>query len=118
MSSMPDGATVLGMEVSRLQSNVTVDGDNVLHGTLHHIKNFDMYDQGATGNFAALHVVAPTDATVKITTSSVTDKPLDEDRTVVWKVTGTEDTLKVKVERGEESSDVDYKASGLTLEEE
>ena len=118
MSSLPNDATILGMEVGKLQSNVTVDSGNVLHGTLHNIKNFDMYDQGATGNFAALHVVAPTDAAVKITTSSVTDKPLDEDRTVVWKVTGTGDTLKVKVERGEESSDVDYKASGLTLEEE
>lgn len=118
MSSVPNDATVLGMEVSKLQSNVTVDGGNVLHGTLHHIKNFDKYDQGATGNFAALHVVAPTDATVKITTSSVTDKALDEDRIVIWKVTSTEDTMKVKVERGEESSNVDYKASGLTLEEE
>lgn len=118
MSSLPNDATILGMEVGKLQSNVTVDSDNVLHGTLHHIKDFDEYDKGATGNFAALRVVAPTDATVKITTASVSDKALDEDRTVVWKVTGTGDTLKVKVERGEESSDVDYKASGLTLEEE
>lgn len=118
MSSVPNDATVLGMEVSKLQSNVTVDGGNVLHGTLHHIKNFDKYDQGATGNFVALHVVAPADATVKITTSSASDKPLDEDRIVVWKVASTEDTLKVKVERGEESSDANYKASGLTLEEE
>ena len=117
MTSLPDDAKVLGMEVSKLQSDVTVDSDNTLHGISRYVKGFDAYDKDAEGNFIAMRVTAPSDATVKITTSTVSDEPMDEDRTVIWKVTATEDTLTVKVEKGEETAEAVYRASGLTLEQ-
>lgn len=117
MASLPDDAKVLGMEVSTLQSGVTVDSSNVFHGTLHHVTDFTAYDKGAEGNFLATKIVAPADADVKISTSAVQDKPVDESREVVWKVGSTEDTLTVKVERNGESAEAVYSAGGLTLEQ-
>lgn len=116
MTSLPADGKVLGMEVNKLQSNVTVDSDNVFSGTLHFVADFESYDKGAKGNFLAAKIVAPSDAEVKITTGAAKDKPLDESREIVWKVASNEDTLKVTVEKNGEKAEKTYSAAGLTLE--
>ena len=115
---MPEDATVYGIEVNKLQSGIRVDSDNVIHGVLHHVENYDGYAQGASGNFVALRITAPADAKVEYTTEAVPNGVLaPDDRLLVWKVSGTDATLTIKVERNGESADVTYKAEGLILEE-
>ena len=118
MASMPDDAEVYGVEVNKLQSGVTVDSNNVLHGTLHYVKDYDGYAKGAKGNFVALRLTAPVDATVSCKSDDDSaDKPLtDNDRLIVWKVDRDDEKLTVKVERDGESAETVYSASGLTRE--
>ena len=114
---MPSDAKVYGVEVKTLQSNVTVDGDNVLHGTLHYVKDYDGYAKGAEGNFVAMRLAAAPDAEVTYKTDAVPNGKLaPDDRLLVWRVPSTDKTLTVTVKHGEASSTVEYKASGLTLE--
>lgn len=117
MTSMPDDANVYGMEVSKLQSGVTVDSENILHGALHYVKNYDGYAKGAEGNFVALRLTAPADAEVTYKTDAVPNGKLTpDDRLMVWKVPSTDKSLSITVKRGEETVTTEYKASGLILE--
>ncbi len=117
MSSMPSGVKVYGMEVSRLQSNVTIDGKHVLHGNLHHVKDFDGYAKGASGHFVAMAVDAPAEDEVTYKSEAVPNGKLEpEDRTLVWRVEDTSKTLSVTVKHDGESTTTEYRASGLTLE--
>ena len=115
---MPEDVTVYGMEVNKLQSGIKVDSDNVIHGILHYVEGYDGYSQGAYGNFVALRVTAPADATVEYTSEAVSKGILSpNDRLIVWKVPRTDSTLTIKVERDGESASVTYKAEGLILEQ-
>lgn len=121
MTSMPDDADVYGVEVAKLQSGVTVDGDGVLYGTLHYVTDYAGFSSDSEeqkGNFVALRVTAPSDATVKYQSStgkSGTFAP--DDRLMVWRVANNEATLTITVERREETASITCKASGLTLEQ-
>ena len=114
---MPPDAEVYGMEVNKLQSGITVDSDNVLHGVLHYVDGYEGYATGASGNFVALRLTAPSGATVKYTSEAVKDGVLkSDDRLMVWKVSSKESTLTITVEQGDQHASTTYKATGLTLE--
>lgn len=111
------------MEVSKLQSGVSIDSNNVIHGILHHVKEYKKFSSvpsEQSGNYVALKFITPTGSTVKIQSSTGNGEQTlaPDDRVLVWRVKDTSATLTVTVENGDETAKEVYSASGLILETE
>ena len=115
----PSDANTYGKKVSELQSGITVDSDGTLYGTLHYVTGYKGFDSKTAalqkGNFLAMEIDAPADATVKYqsSTGSGGEKTMkNPDRTLVWRVQDNDATMTITVDDEKQT----YNAKGLTLE--
>lgn len=115
------GADAYGKPVSELQDNIKIDGTKIT-GTLHHVTGYTKFSSATdeqSGNYLAMKVSAPSDATVKFKLiggkGNLKTLPAD-DHQIVWKIAATTQKPHLEITRGGDTSSVEYDLSGLTLE--
>lgn len=118
-TSIPEGVSLFGKELDDLQENIVI-GDTGISGTLKYVTGYTGFSGDPDlqqGNFLALHVNVPADATVTVKlTNTVT---LDEDRTIVLRIADkSSQTITIVVSKtGAESITKTFSLTGLTCNE-
>lgn len=118
-TSIPEGVSLFGKELDDLQENIVI-GDTGISGTLKYVTGYTGFSGDPDlqqGNFLALHVNVPDDATVTVKlTNTVT---LDEDRTIVLRIADkSSQTITIVVSKaGAESITKTFSLTGLTCNE-
>lgn len=116
------GVNLFGKNVSDLQSDVSVDGDEIT-GTLKYVTDYTGFSSNASeqsGNYLALKIeTVPEDAETTVELVGGTKGPvaLDEDMNIVLLIKN-KDTQSVKVVStdGDETATKTFGLTGLTLE--
>lgn len=110
-----------GKTVSELQEGIEIS-DGKISGTLHYVKGYTGFaPTDNDGNFIALKLEYPEDATMKceVVNGTAGEKTIPKgDHSLVCKI-ADKDTQKIKltIEKDGQSDSVTYDLSGLTLEE-
>ena len=118
-TNIPEGVSLFGKELDDLQENIVI-GDTGISGTLKYVTGYTGFSGDPDlqqGNFLALHVNVPADATVTVKlTNTVT---LDEDRTIVLRIADkSSQTITIVVSKaGAESITKTFSLTGLTCNE-
>lgn len=107
--------------VSDLQKNIRIV-DNVVYGTLKYVEGYTGFSaEDNTGNFLALKVDYPEDATVKFTVEGGTTKdkefPKGDHQLVVKVKDAKAQKIKLTITHKEKTGTITYDLSGLTLAE-
>ena len=119
MAAESEAATAYNKPVKELQENIRII-DNVVYGTLKHVDEYPGFSAGDnTGNFLALKVDYPEDATVKVTVEggATKDKEFSKgDHQLVVKVEDAKtQKIKLAITHKEKTGTITYDLSGLTL---
>ncbi len=112
---------LLGKSVTDLQSNIAI-ANNAITGTLLYVDDYTGFSDDPAeqvGNYLALHVNAPEDATVTVEvvggiSGAVT---LDNDRIIVDRIASTSQKIKVVMTLDGRQREQIYSLTGLTLNE-
>lgn len=115
------GGTAYSKSVSDLQENISISRQNKISGRLKYVKGYTGFSSTDNdGNFLALKIEYPEDATVKITLigGSTKDKAIPRgDHLLVTKVKdAATQKIKLDITKGDKTGSVTYDLSGLTLD--
>lgn len=119
--TIPEGVSLLGKELSDLQSGVSV-GMNDISGTVHYVTGYTGFSGDPAeqqGNYLALHIDSDEDTTITVELIGGTHGPvtLDSDRTLVVRLRNKQQKIKITVTKdGYDTITRTYTLAGLTLE--
>lgn len=120
--TIPDGVSLLGKELSDLQSGVSV-GQDAIAGTLKYVTGYTGFSGDPAeqeGHYLALHIdtdVAADSITVQLIGGDHGPVELDSDRTNIFRIKNKQEKIKI-VAKKEGYPDVEkiYNLAALTLE--
>lgn len=110
---------LLGKSVSNLQSNIAI-ANRAITGTLLYVDDYTDFSEDQekqVGNYIALHVNAPEDATVAVTVNGGEVVTVDDEMIAVCRITSTSQTIKVTGTLDGRQREQIYSLTGLTLNE-
>lgn len=119
--TIPEGVSLLGKELSDLQSGVSV-GMNDISGTVHYVTDYTGFSGDPAeqqGNYLALHIDSDEDTTITVELIGGTHGPvtLDPDRTLIVRLRNKQQKIKITVTKdGYDTITRTYTLAGLTLE--
>lgn len=119
--TIPEGVSLLGKELSDLQSGVSV-GMNDISGTVHYVTGYTGFSGDPAeqqGNYLALHIDSDEDTTITVELIGGTHGPitLDSDRTLIVRLRNKQQKIKITVTKdGYDTITRTYTLAGLTLE--
>ena len=119
--TIPEGVSLLGKELSDLQSGVSV-GMNDISGTVHYVTDYTGFSGDPAeqqGNYLALHIDSDEDTTITVELIGGTHGPvtLDSDRTLIVRLRNKQQKIKITVTKdGYDTITRTYTLAGLTLE--
>lgn len=119
--TIPEGVSLLGKELSDLQSGVSV-GMNDISGTVHYVTDYTGFSGDPAeqqGNYLALHIDSDEDTTITVELIGGTHGPvtLDSDRTLIVRLRNKQQKIKITVAKdGYDTVTRTYTLAGLTLE--
>lgn len=119
--TIPEGVSLLGKELSDLQSGVSV-GMNDISGTVHYVTGYTGFSGDPAeqqGNYLALHIDSDEDTTITVELIGGTHGPvtLDSDRTHIVRLRNKQQKIKITVTKdGYDTITRTYTLAGLTLE--
>lgn len=114
------GADCYGKPASELQENIRISGTKIT-GSLNWVTGYTKFSSDTaqqSGNFLALKVSAPGDATVKfklVGGSSPEKKLPADDHQIVWKIGAKTQKPHIEITRGGHTGTQEYDLSGLEL---
>lgn len=120
--TIPDGVSLLGKELTDLQSGVSIGQDSIT-GTLKYVTGYTGFSGDPAeqeGHYLALHIDTDTEAdsiTVQLIGGAHGPVELDSDRTNIFRIKNKQQKIKI-VAKKEGYPDVErtYNLAGLTLE--
>lgn len=120
--TIPDGVSLLGKELTDLQSGVSI-GQDAIAGTLKYVTGYTGFSGDPAeqeGHYIALHIDTDVEAdsiTVQLIGGDHGPSTLDEDRTCIFRIKNKQEKIKI-VAKKEGYPDVEkiYNLAALTLE--
>lgn len=120
--TIPDGVSLLGKELSDLQSGVSVAGDGII-GTLKYVTGYTGFSGDPaeqSGNYLALHIDSAVEGatiTVEVIGGDHGPATLDEDRTCIFRIKNNYQKIKITAAKaGTPTVTKTYNLLGLTLQ--
>lgn len=119
---IPDGVSLLGKELTDLQSGVGVGGSDIT-GTLKYVTGYTGFSGDPAeqqGNYLVLHIdTDAADSTIQVELLGGTHGPvtLDSDRTIILRIKNKSQRIKITATKdGYPTVTKTYSIAGLTLE--